>query len=290
MEQHGGHQHGHGHKHGHQHGHLHGDGFDWDAMADRLVLDAAITEPIVHSITPEIDGPVEQVLDVGCGPGETAITLALAFPGAEVTAVDSSEALLQRAERHAERHQVTDRFTTLHGNLDEPLPSTGPMDLIWASMVLHHVADPVATLRRLRDRLRRDGTLVMIEFGDLPRVLPPDDPLMTTGTWQRFQLATSSTLTERLGLDPVLVDWPALLAEAGFDHITDGNRVAHHAAPLAPTALAWLEAHVRRGIDMAADLLSQTDALALADFADTAHQRNDLTVEASRRVLTARPA
>jgi len=273
--------------HGHHH---HGDGFDWEGMADRLELDAAITEPIVLALLPTVDGPVEHVLDVGSGPGAVALTLTLALPGAEVIAMDSSVALLHRAQHRAVQHEVTDRLLTLEGDLEDVLPPTGPMDLVWASMVLHHVADPVGALRRLRDRLRRDGTLVMVEFGDPPTVLPDGDPLLTSGTWGRFQDATAATLRERLGLDPVTVDWPALLAEAGFDAITDEMRTAHHPAPLTPVAQRWLEAHVGRGVEMAAGGLNAGDMTALDAFAHDVPNRVDLAVAATRRVLTARPA
>jgi ubiquinone/menaquinone biosynthesis C-methylase UbiE len=273
------------------HGHHHpADGFDWEAMADRLELDAAITEPIVLAVIPTVDGPVEHVLDVGSGPGAVALTLALGLPGAEVIAMDSSAALLHRAHHRAVQHGVTDRLLTLEGDLDDVLPPTGPMDLVWASMVLHHVADPVAALRRLRERLRRDGTLVMVEFGDPPNVLPDGDPLLTSGAWQRFRHATAATLTERLGLDPVSVDWPALLAEAGFDDITDDMRTALHPTPLVPVAQHWLEAHVAGGLVMAAGRIDDRDVAALEAFAREVPHRTDLAVTATRRVLTARPA
>jgi SAM-dependent methyltransferase len=273
--------------HGHHH---HGDDFDWEGMADRLELDAAITEPIVLALLPVVDGPVDHVLDVGSGPGAVALTLALGLPGAEVIAMDSSAALLHRAHHRAVQHEVADRLVTLEGDLEDVLPPTGPMDLVWASMVLHHVADPVGALRRLRDRLRRDGTLVLVEFGDPPTVLPDGDPLLTSGIWGRFQDATAATLRERLGLDPVAVDWPALLTEAGFDDITDDMRTAHHPAPLAPVAQRWLAAHVGGGVDMAAAGLSAADVAALEAFARDVPNRGDLAVGATRRVLTARPA
>ena len=273
------------------HGHHHHDGgFDWESMADRLELDAAITEPIVLALLPGVDGPVEHVLDVGSGPGAVALTLALALPGAEVIAMDSSAPLLHRAHHRAVQHEVTDRLVTLEGDLEDVLPPTGPMDLVWASMVLHHVADPVGALRRLRDRLRRDGTLVLVEFGDPPTVLPDGDPLLTSGTWGRFQDATAATLRERLGLDPVTVDWPALLTEAGFDAVTDEMRTAHHPAPLTPVAQQWLEAHVGSGVEMVTGGLSAADVTALDAFARDVPNRADLAVGATRRVLTARPA
>lgn len=275
----------HGHSHtGHQH---HDDGFDWDAMAERLELDAAITEPIVGHVIAEIGTAFTHVLDVGCGPGSVAATLAELQPHAVVTALDSSVPLLHRARHRAHELGLAERMHFVEGDLESSLPDTPPADLVWASMVLHHVTDPVATLRALHDRLQRGGTLVMVEFGAPPAVLPAGDALLTSGTWARFQDATSAVLNERLGLDPVAIDWPAHLGAAGFADILDTRRHAVHPSPLSDTARAWLEPHVVRGIEMAFDRLDPDDVAALEAFAATVADRDDLAITAERRVLVA---
>jgi SAM-dependent methyltransferase len=284
-------QHAHAHDHGHGHGHDrgHGDSFDWEALADSLELDAAITMPIVDQILGSaMVSSALHVLDVGCGPGVVAVRIAQDRPGRSVAAIDSSETLLDRVRRRAADAGIGDRVVTLVGDLDHALPSTESPDLVWASMVLHHVTDPGATLERLRDRLAPGGVLVMVEFGNAPTVLGPDDPLVIDGTWIRFQAATAASLTERLGLDPVSIDWPATLSGAGFGNITDLDLRAVHPAPLSATARAWLVKHLRRGIEMAADRLDARDLAALGSLADDAHHRDDLAVVVERRVLTAR--
>lgn len=283
---HGVHEHGHEHQ-GHRH-HHHGDDFDWEALADSLELDAAITLPIVDEVvhTSVPDGAAVLV-DVGCGPGVVALHLAASLPGCTVTALDSSQALLERVRHRAVAAGLGDRVRTVLGDLEQPLPTIGPADLVWASMVVHHVADPVAALSALRRVLRPGGTLVMIEFGSPPEVLSPDDPLVLAGAWQRFEAATAASLRERLGLDPVEVDWPALLAAAGYTDVVDTGRTAVHRSPLGPTARAWLVQHVRRGIEMAGDRVAAVDVAALNAFADSVPSRDDLTVRAHRRVITA---
>ena len=281
------------HTHGHPHGHGHGGDFDWKSMAERLELDAAITDPIAREVVGELrathHGPIARVLDVGCGPGAVACTLLEALPEAQLAALDSSPELLDRARiRAGARPELADRLVTLLGDLDHDLPPLAPVDLVWAGMVMHHVADPDATLRRLHAALASGGTLVIVEFGDVPRVLPEGDPLLRDGTWARFQAATTAALDERLGFDPVRVDWPALLTAAGFGDVRDTGRVAVHPAPLSPTARAWLVQHVRGGLAMAGDRLSAADRAALDTFADTVAHRDDLAVTAARRVLMSR--
>jgi 2-polyprenyl-3-methyl-5-hydroxy-6-metoxy-1,4-benzoquinol methylase len=60
-----------------QHDHEHGDNFDWEALADSLELDAAITMPIVDQLlgSPLVSSALH-VLDVGCGPGVVSVRLA----------------------------------------------------------------------------------------------------------------------------------------------------------------------------------------------------------------------
>lgn len=277
----------HGHQHGHHH-HHHDDGFDWDAMADRLDLDAAIVAPITHQVIGELDDAITDVLDVGCGPGAVALALADLLPAATITALDSSAPLLARVQARAEQAGLAARVHTVAGDLDGPLPPLPEVDLVWAGMVLHHVHQPVATLQRLHAQLRPGGTLAMMEFGRTPSVLPDDDPLVTTGTWQRFQTATTAALDERLGLDPVTVDWPALLAVAGFVDVLDRGLEAVHPTPPSAVVRAWLVPHVERGVEMAGDRLSPDDAQALIRFAAEVPHRDDLAVVARRRIVVAR--
>lgn len=158
------------------------------------IVDRVLAQPSV--------GPATSVIDVGCGPGVVAVHIAVSLPAASVVAVDTSEALLARVERRAADVGVGARVRTVVADLEHALPDLPPADLVWASMVLHHVPDPVVTLRHLRDWLRPGGSLVMVEFGSPPTVLPADGPLVVDGTWQRFVSASAASLNERLGLDP----------------------------------------------------------------------------------------
>jgi SAM-dependent methyltransferase len=278
------------HEHDHQHGHHHhhDDGFDWEAMADRLELDAAIVEPITRQVVGALPGPFRHVLDVGCGPGAVAVTLAELAPDATVTALDSSAALLQRVRVEAERRGIAHRVHAMEGDLEHDLPELPAVDLVWAGMVLHHVGQPVATLQRLHRQLLPGGTLAMMEFGRTPTVLPDHDPVVVSGAWARFQAATTASLNERLGLDPVAVDWPALLAVAGFIDVVDRDLEAVHPGQPTATVRAWLVPHLARGVEMAGDRLDPSDAAAILELATQVPHRDDLTVVARRRIVTAR--
>ena len=290
-------RHGHGHQHGHGHGHGHDDpNFDWEAMADSLEVDGAMALPLVGAVVADLvaggldPAAVGHVVDVGCGPGVVTCALAGHLPEAAVTALDSAGQLLYRVRHRAAGHSLHERVATMEADLEHDLPALAPADLVWASMVVHHVAEPVVTLGRLLAALRPGVTLVMVEFAGSPSVLPDDDPLVAGGAWDRLEHAATASLLTRLGFDVIGHDWPAELTAAGFTGVTDRVVTFHHDAPLDETGQRWLVRHVRRGLQMAGEALPAADGAALEAFATAveAGERRDAFMRGERRVLTAR--
>ena len=263
-------------------------------MADKLEVDGTFVLPLVDVVVADLKAAgldrAAHVVDVGCGPGVVTCALAAHLRAATVTGLDSSGELLARVRRRAAAEGLDGRVATVVGNLEHDLPPLAPADLVWASMVVHHVDDTVATLRRLAEALRPGGTLVLIEFGGDPRVLPDDDPLVARGAWGRMEAAATASLAERVGHDMIGRDWPTELIAAGLEHVTDRVVTFRYDAPLDELPRRWLVRHVRRGIEMGGGGLDRDDADALGAFADAveASERNDPFVEAQRRVLTAR--
>jgi len=92
---------------------------------------------------PRRDG-VRHIIDVGTGCGCLAVTLAVEFPPARVTATDTSHEALAVAYRNADRHNVIGRITFVQGDLLEGL--AGPADLIVSNPPYVPVGD-AATLQ-----------------------------------------------------------------------------------------------------------------------------------------------
>jgi 2-polyprenyl-3-methyl-5-hydroxy-6-metoxy-1,4-benzoquinol methylase len=107
------------------------------------------------------------VLVAGCGTGYHAIVVARAYKGARVLAVDLSLASLAYAERKARELGVTIAFAQADIlKLDQ---IGRDFDLIEASGVLHHLADPEAGWRKLLSLLRPNGVMKLGLYSELAR-------------------------------------------------------------------------------------------------------------------------
>lgn len=141
------------HQPGHhgQHG-SHGHDIDWAERGAELVAAAGVGAPAVNLA---LDWLVERVpaatavMDIGAGPGVAACALATRLPDAQVLAVDGAEPLLALAREQADRLGVADRVTFRLADLPAGLADLPLADLVWVSGVVHHLPDPVATLRAL---------------------------------------------------------------------------------------------------------------------------------------------
>ncbi len=93
-------------------------------LVDRRVLipRSPIAELVEAGFAPWLDAErVERVLDLCTGSGCIAIACALAFPAAEVDAVELSDGALEVARANVERHGVGTQLELLQGDLWEPV-------------------------------------------------------------------------------------------------------------------------------------------------------------------------
>ena len=108
--------------------------------------------------------PVKAVLDLCTGSGCIAVAVALAFPEAEVDAVDISTAALEVAAINIEQHALGQRIRLLQGDLFHAIPEAVRYDLIicnppyvsdqsMASLPPEHFFEPRLALAGGRDGL-----------------------------------------------------------------------------------------------------------------------------------------
>jgi SAM-dependent methyltransferase len=276
--------------HGHDHVHL--DESHWAAWADHAELEGEVLLDFVTgaatAVAGLVGGPVRRVLDVGSGPGVGTAELARLFPDAEVVAVDASPAMLDRVGGRAARLGVGHRISTHAAELPGGLAHLGPVDVVWASMSLHHVGDEVAALRAMGAVLAAGGVLALAEFADGPmRVLPDDLGDGRPGLGARLEEANVAWFAEmRAGLpghEPS-ADLAAMVAAAGLDVLADDVVVVRHDAPLTGAARRFAVDHLRRSRGRLEQLLDADDAVAL----EALEGRDDLVVDAARRIVLAR--
>ena len=97
--------------------------------------------------------PNLHVLDLGCGTGELTARLAAALPGSDVTGLDSSPAMLERARALA---RAALRFEL--GRVEE---ASGRYDLVFSNAAIHWVEDHRALIPRLFALLNPGGQLLV---------------------------------------------------------------------------------------------------------------------------------
>ena len=156
-------------------------------------------------------------LDVGCGSGRAAITLAKAFPRALIFGYDSHPHSIERAQANARAAGLRDRIAFEAVDCTK-LPAER-WDFITTFDVVHDSVDPVALLKSIRQALKPDGTYLMLEMnvsGNLEDNLNPMGRMM-------YSMSTLYCMTVSLaeggaGIGAVMGEPKAreLCAQAGF--------------------------------------------------------------------------
>jgi ubiquinone/menaquinone biosynthesis C-methylase UbiE len=102
--------------------------------------------------------------DVGAGTGFYSLRLARAVaPGGVVYAEDIQPGMLARLNSNATAEHVGNVVTVLGTETDPRLPA-GKLDMVLLVDVYHEFSRPQRMLDRIRDSLKPDGRLVLLEF------------------------------------------------------------------------------------------------------------------------------
>lgn len=240
--------------------------------------------------------PVRRVLDVGSGPGVGTCELARLFPEAHVIALDGSPATLDRVRQRAGEHGLAERVSTHLAELPGGLDGLEPVDVIWASMALHHVGDEVGLLRALHGLLEPAGIIAVAEMAEPMRVLPDDLDVGPPGLAERLVAAGRTWFAAmREGLDGAVpsADVPSMLAAAGFDVLESRMADERFDAPLPDAARQVVLGHLRRTRTHVEELLDDEDLAAIDVLVDehdprSVARRPDAFVAASRQIVIAR--
>lgn len=278
---------GSGHHGAHDGGHH--DGHE-ENLAQLLELDAeasgAALEDVAAWAGRHMRGGPRSIVDVGAGTGAGGLALARRFPAASVVAVDRSAVMFDRVRSAARRQGLDGRVRAVRADLEPDWPDLGVVDLVWASSVLHEVADPGTVLRRTRAALRPGGLLVVVETDGLPCFLPDDIGIGRPGLESRCHEALA-----RAGWN-AHPDWRPVLEQAGFE-VLGLRRVRTAPSPAPPATGRWAGAWfslVRPELEglLAAEDRGALDRLLAQDGPEALLNRRDLRIRGSRTAWAAR--
>ncbi|MFF0031463.1 methyltransferase domain-containing protein [Streptomyces avermitilis] len=103
-----------------------------------------------------------RVLDLGCGTGASTAALAAVLPGADITAVDASAGMLERAAAEP----WPDGVTFVHAPAERLAEAgvEGPFDAVFAAYLFRNAAAPDSVLTAVHDVLAPHGRLAVHDY------------------------------------------------------------------------------------------------------------------------------
>ncbi len=161
---------------------------------------------LITQIAPRLTTPNPRIYDLGCGPGNSTKVLLDAFPGAQITGMDSSPDMLSKASTSLpETEFVQGDLSTFSPKPDEEV------DLLYSNAVFHWLRSPsrIETLKRLFQTLRPGGILaiqVPDNYTEPSHALMRDVGGRTDAAWTPYFKDTrigSLSDKERPDLDPI---------------------------------------------------------------------------------------
>ena len=165
----------------------------------------------VHSRGPNLDAMLaearltgrERVLDVGCGPGHTA--LAFAPRARQVVALDLSAQMLEAGRGLASARGIANvRFE--QGDVENLAFAAGEFDRVTSRFSAHHYPDPPRALAEVARVLRPGGRLLLVDS-----FAPNDDEL------DAFLDAIERARDPSHVRNWRIAEWTGMMRAAGFD-------------------------------------------------------------------------
>jgi SAM-dependent methyltransferase len=169
---------------------------------------------------PHVVAKLEQggsAADVGCGSGRAAITIAQAFPKAQVAGFDVHAGSIERARANAAAAGVADHAA--FNAIDATRLPEHRFDFISTFEVVHDSVDPLGLMTSIRKALRPGGSYLMVELNVSPKL----EENITTFGRMLYSVSTLYCMTVSLahggaGIGAVMGEPKAreLATQAGF--------------------------------------------------------------------------
>ncbi len=129
----------------------------WDTP-ERIERANKLAASILHTVG---DAPKDTALEFGCGTGLLSFALREHFQ--HIDCVDASEGMLYVLRQKIETADASNIVASDSGLLAQK-EYAGAFDVIYSSMVFHHITDVEAQLRTLSPLLKPNGLLITIDL------------------------------------------------------------------------------------------------------------------------------
>lgn len=163
----------------------------FDADVDRFsnldtgqsaTIDAPLSLALIAEAAARVTPGATSLLDVGCGAGNYSLKILQQAPGLEVTLVDLSRPMLDRAVQRV-RQATTGRVAAWQGDIRELQLGAGRFDIICAAAVLHHLREDDewhAVFAKFHTALRPGGSLWISDL------IEHSDARVQALMWERY--------------------------------------------------------------------------------------------------------
>jgi SAM-dependent methyltransferase len=244
-----------------------------------LDLDAQVFGDHLAAVLDAAGVPVARVVvDLGAGTGAGGRLLRKRYPDAAVTCVDNDPQMLELLRQQGFaviEADLGDGYPQLAGSSITAGEGAGaPVDLMWASSSLHHVAHPTRLLTGVRQALSPQGVLIVVELATLPSFLRDERRA------QLEQRCHAAAAAEGWNHYP---DWTPVIQAAGFV-VTRSEVTA--VVPVTPAAREYAQQWFTRFAQLAT--LTADDRAAVGDLLGRFTEL-ELEPRATRTVWVATP-
>ena len=143
---------------------------------ERELGPALATVPDLHEVLSRTGA---RIADIGCGEGWSSIALARAYPGATVTGIDVDQPSVEAAQANAMAEGLQDR---VEFRLADGAELAGPQafDAAFLFEALHDMPAPVEVLAAVREAMRPDGAVVIMDEAVAEEFTAPGDAVERT--------------------------------------------------------------------------------------------------------------
>jgi tRNA (cmo5U34)-methyltransferase len=152
------------------------------SIGQTTTVDAVLTMDLIAQAASLVNPDARHVLDVGCGAGNYTLKLLQRLYDLDVTLVDLSKPMLDRARQRV--GEVTEgEVTTLQGDIRELDIGEERYDIILAAAVLHHLRDEsewIHVFKKLYNALTPGGSIWVFDL------VEQDIPAVQELMWKRY--------------------------------------------------------------------------------------------------------